>query len=281
MNILQIIIKAFFPLIVLAELILSSCATSKNLGGDYDDLYYSPSDKQIIQNSDKTKIQSNLPSGQEVKSVSKVSSIQSSEVKVPVRSETTIQNKSNLDSVKIYKQNSLIKNTPLMIKKTDIGEVWRMSKEDEIDPMLQKQLYTDHYLIYTNSRKLYTSEVYSLMASNEDAYKMMMDSQAKVDRIGEINKFGHVYIPLIAAVIIVTPLISDLETDKVVAIDLLVMAPVIPIFISLSTNRHTSFKLAQKAVDLFNMGLKTSWNRPKPKLTFGFTGNGTGMRINF
>jgi hypothetical protein len=44
--------KALFFILVLAELIVSSCATSKKNSGEYDDLYYSPSDKPIAQKSD-------------------------------------------------------------------------------------------------------------------------------------------------------------------------------------------------------------------------------------
>jgi len=51
---MQIIIRALSCFIVLAELIMSSCATSKNLETRYDDIYYAPSDKQFVQNIDTT-----------------------------------------------------------------------------------------------------------------------------------------------------------------------------------------------------------------------------------
>ena len=40
--------KALFYIMVLITAILSSCAPSLYVGGEYDDLYYSPSDKPVV-----------------------------------------------------------------------------------------------------------------------------------------------------------------------------------------------------------------------------------------
>jgi len=41
--------KALFYILVSATLLVSSCATSgRYLGGEYDDLYYLPSDKPVV-----------------------------------------------------------------------------------------------------------------------------------------------------------------------------------------------------------------------------------------
>ena len=40
--------KALLYIMVLITAILSSCASSLYVGGEYDDLYYSPSDKPVV-----------------------------------------------------------------------------------------------------------------------------------------------------------------------------------------------------------------------------------------
>ena len=40
--------KALYYIMVLITAVLSSCASSLYVGGEYDDLYYSPSDKPVV-----------------------------------------------------------------------------------------------------------------------------------------------------------------------------------------------------------------------------------------
>ena len=98
--------KTLFYVLVVAELSLSSCATTKNLGGEFDDLYYSPSVQSIAQNNDKTNIQSKLQTKKELNSGSKLTSVQPTETKVPLHAGIQIQNPRNLENSKYHDQNT-------------------------------------------------------------------------------------------------------------------------------------------------------------------------------
>jgi len=126
-------IKTLFYVLVVAELSLISCATTNNLGGEFDDLYYSPSVQSIAQNNDKTNIQSKLQTKQELNSGSRLNSVQPTEAKVPVRAGIQIQNPRNLENSKFHDHNTLRINNDKRKASISLGidsriQSWEISK---------------------------------------------------------------------------------------------------------------------------------------------------------
>jgi hypothetical protein len=127
-------IKTLFYFIVAAELALSSCATTNNLGGEFDDLYYSRSLQSIAQNNEKTNIQSKLQTKQDLNSRSGLNSVQPAEAKVPGRESIQTQNPRNLENSKSDDQNTSSINNDKRKTFISVGidsriQSWEISKK--------------------------------------------------------------------------------------------------------------------------------------------------------
>jgi hypothetical protein len=174
----------------------------------------------------------------------------------------------------------------LMIKKVRRYEIYRMEKEKVIDydlraaahESLARQLYDQHYMIYTKDDILVKSEVFSLMKPYEQAYINMKKAQSKILALYIVEFVFSTGI--LSYAIIEVPKDDPSYKGWFTYIGVLVGISAIG-EITIASLQSASLKNAKIAIDLYNNGLETSSKLPKSELKFGFTTNGLGLRVNF
>ena len=239
-------IKVLFYILVLVELVLSSCATSKKISGEYDDLYYRPSDNHAMQNTDKPQTRTNIASSTD--------------------------------------NTNVIWHDTLIIQKIHWNDIKRMAKKKEIDNSQRRDLIYSHYLISINSKKLTHLESDSILRTNNDAYQKYLDSRKTIENNIKFDHIGGTFVCLIMGVTAIGILTTD-DYNKMNAyetIGFVILLPTLIIGVTIEASlKSKAYKLGAEAVNIYNSGIRNNSKLPKTKISFGMMGYGIGMKINF
>jgi hypothetical protein len=246
---MQTIIKTLIYLTVLAELLLSSCASTKNLYGEYDDIYYSPVDKEIAQNNEIAALTQNQ--------IQKVDT-----------------------SIVLKRDSSLNYNSPLVFTKYTGKEIRNKKKTGQLPKPLLRQYRSNGFFIYQDNKILNNTVAFSILKTNEESTKMLETADAYENKWIKTNSFMDNF--TFSWLIISS--IANLTVLKETGWYALPFPPLIiaiPVAIRSGNLRTKYINSLKEAINLYNGGLKASFYLPNPTLRFGFTPNGFGMRMNF
>ena len=240
-------INILFYILVLAELVLSSCAISKKNSGDYDDLYYRPSDNPAMQDN------------------------------VQKQSQTKIERSNEITNILLYDS--------LVIKKTKSKELKRMVKNREINNSQMIEIrHNMRYTISTKGKILTNSEIDSTLKTNNEAYLKYLDFGKKIDKSWKAgNKLLLTY-GLTTAIFAAGALTTDDPQKKNAYIEVgfaaFLVETGIGVIIGISLDSQIK-KFGKEAINIYNNGIRNKTQLPKAKISFGMMGNGIGIKINF
>lgn len=244
---MQTIIKSVFYILVFGGFLLNSCATNKKISGEYDDLYFSTSDKHVMQDN-----------GQH-------------------RGQTKIESSIEISNVLLYDS--------LVIKKTKDKELKRMVKNKEITNSQMIEIrHNMRYTISTKGKILTNSEIDSTLKTNNEAYLKYLDFGKKIDRSWKAgNKLLLTY-GLTTAIFAAGALTTNDPQKKNAYIEVgfaaFLVETGIGVIIGISLDSQIK-KFGKEAINIYNNGIRNKTQLPKAKISFGIMGNGIGMRINF
>ena len=244
---MQSTVTSVFYTLVLGGLFLSSCATNKKISGEYDDLYYSPSNKNVKQNN----------------------VLQQAQTKI----ETSID------------ASSVVLGDSLIIKRAKSKELNRMANNKEINISQMNEIkHNMRYMISTKGKILLYSEIDSILNTNNEAYLKYRNFKKEIDKSWKANKtFGIIGgltmgITGVGALTIDDPQLADAVFHLGGAVLIVELGIVAIIAVSIDSKIK---KFGTDAINIYNNGIQHKTQIPKANILFGKIGNGIGMKVNF
>jgi hypothetical protein len=247
LKVMLYIVKPLFYTLVFGGLFLSSCATNKKISGEYDDLYYRPSDKNVKQNN----------------------VLQQAQTKIEPRIVTS----------------NVVLGDSLVIKRSKSKDLNRMVNNKEINISQMNEIkHNMRYMISTKGKILLNSEIDSTLKTNNEAYLKYLDFGEKIDKSWKAGNTFLLITGLTMAIPAVGALTTDDPQLKNAYLELGGVALIVELGIAaiIGISLDSQIKnLGTEAINIYNSGIRNKTQLPKAKISFGIMGNGIGMKINF
>jgi hypothetical protein len=235
--------KALYCLLILTSVVLSSCATGKYVGREFDDLYYSHPDNQVVS------VQKNVPLSV-----------------YEAKPDSLLQTSRNY----------------LEFRKATSQDIESLKREGYTRWTSAGYFTQGRNMFLVNGKPCNHYSASEIIKPNAKAYQFYLDGLEKFEKRKKLDRTFVVsslsWLGINACINIyqgATESYSEPYLMGVLAIPLFVLA-----IMDVSV-KSQGIKLVRKAVDTYNAGLPISHFLPKPELILGFRGNRIGMMINF
>ena len=164
--------------------------------------------------------------------------------------------------------------------KKALGAENRRFRKKELDYRDFRIYKYSKYIFYLDDKPYEALYATRLMKSNVETDKLFQDGLTKFDKAKKINNAGVATI-LGGELVAISYFLLTKDFFGYYSIEVLAFLTLIVLVTDYTLVYHSGLNHVRKATAVYNAGLSPPYYLPKPELTFGFIGNGIGMRINF